>query len=333
MIQILLIIIILVGLIASGAYFYFDITKHKEDNVKDFEKVDNTINVEKHDRLSNLKYIVDQVNTAHTEMDKDHLDKINESYEKVETGFGSIVKTTDAENKVVSLGELAHTPITNIELLNNVSTVGNLTVKENIKVNGVGNCIELGGDVEGKEPDTGKLCYSKLSDGSIDIIGSGTERKVNVSDILSVEKNINVKNCIKIGEEGNQGTLCFNNGNIEIKGMKDGFKTIVNGLETDVLNATDSIKAKNNICIDDVCVDKETLQKLVGIANANTTEISVGSGVSTEQGSSTQLPIDQNVQAASTPAVEGFMSFNSKMPMFSTPIIRPPLSKAVDVFA
>ena len=114
MIQLLLVLITLIGLVATGAYFYFDITKHKDENVKDFAKVDKDITVEKKDRLSNLKYIVDQINTTHTEMDKDHLDKIDETYEKVETGFGSIIKTTDAENKVVTLGDLPHTPITNI---------------------------------------------------------------------------------------------------------------------------------------------------------------------------------------------------------------------------
>ena len=342
MIQLLLVLITLIGLVATGAYFYFDITKHKDENVKDFAKVDKDITVEKKDRLSNLKYIVDQINTTHTEMDKDHLDKIDETYEKVETGFGSIIKTTDAENKVVTLGDLPHTPITNIELLNNVSAVGNLTVKDNVKVLGSGNCIELGGDVEGKEPDSGKLCYAKVSDG-LDIIGAGPGRKVKVSDTLEVNKgvmkDVSVKNCVQLGEEGNQGSVCFTGGNIHIKGPNEVSKVIANGLETNVLTATDGVKSKNNICIDDVCLDKETLQKLVALANASTMETTTASGVSTEQPSSTELPTTEtpgaevlSAQVTEEPTVEGFISLRNEMPMFSTPIIRPPLSKAIDVF-
>ena len=151
-------------------------------------------------------------------------------------------------------------------------------------------------------------------------------------------KDVSVKNCVQLGEEGNQGSVCFTGGNIHIKGPNEVSKVIANGLETNVLTATDGIKSKNNICIDDVCLDKETLQKLVALANASTMETTTASGVSTEQPSSTELPTTETPSAevlsaqVTEPTVEGFISLRNEMPMFSTPIIRPPLSKAIDVF-
>jgi hypothetical protein len=68
-------------------------------------------------------------------------------------------------------------------------------------------------------------------------------------------------------------------------------------------------------------------------------ETTTASGVSTEQPSSTELSTTETPSAevlsaqVTEPTVEGFISLRNEMlPMFSTPIIRPPLSKAIGVF-
>jgi len=67
-------------------------------------------------------------------------------------------------------------------------------------------------------------------------------------------------------------------------------------------------------------------------------ETTTASGVSTEQPSSTELPTTETPSAevlsaqVTEPTVEGFISLRNEMPMFSTPIIRLPLSKAIGVF-
>lgn len=99
------------------------------------------------------------------------------STKRGEIGFASIINDGDP------------TMVTNMTIKNNgyigIGTTApseKLEVNGNLKLDGNGSLIELGGNVAGKEVNAGKIGYKKFSDG-LDIVGAGTtgaNRKVYI---------------------------------------------------------------------------------------------------------------------------------------------------------
>jgi len=141
MIEIIVMIILVLGIIGFTIYFFVDYYKHKETNVKDFEKVDTSLKTEKEDRLGNLKYVVDQVNTTNQTMDTEYVKRFDtledgleasvNKYNAFESGFGSIIRTRNSASNVnLEITKLSTLPATDIDLIKHVSMLGGVTIKD-----------------------------------------------------------------------------------------------------------------------------------------------------------------------------------------------------------
>lgn len=140
MIELILVVLSILAIIGLSVYFFIDVKKHKESNATDFSAVNTGLKTEKDDRLANLKFIVDQVNKTHKDMDADYNKKItenttgikdvNDRYTAFETGFGSIIKTVDAAGTEIPVRNLSTLPLSDIQMIKHVSAIGGLTVKE-----------------------------------------------------------------------------------------------------------------------------------------------------------------------------------------------------------
>ena len=75
-------------------------------------------------RLGNIKYVVDQVNTTNEEMDTAYTARF-EDLEKTATGFGKLIKTTNGTKDVADVADPQ-----SIDLMKRVSVVGGMTIKD-----------------------------------------------------------------------------------------------------------------------------------------------------------------------------------------------------------
>ena len=145
--------ILLVAIIIITAiiiYFVRDYIQYKTQINTQFSVTQSQVNAEKTDRLANLKYVVDQVNTVHDDIAStlnnesstqtrlaEQLDKSQANYlSGLNTAFGF----TDSTGKNVKLSNLSGTTNPNTQLLTNVIATMGLTAKD-LQPNG--NSVQL----------------------------------------------------------------------------------------------------------------------------------------------------------------------------------------------
>jgi hypothetical protein len=163
MIELILIIVVILAVIGFSIFAWTDYDKHKESNVVDFGKVDAGLKEEKETRLSNLKFVVDQVNKTNEDMDTTYGKKFEDvdasinKYKAFESGFGSLITARNRSSNVdIPLTNLATMPATDMNMIKHVSFLGGATIKDlqmaadkpdmRLKVCGTGDkpaCIEL----------------------------------------------------------------------------------------------------------------------------------------------------------------------------------------------
>lgn len=181
MLEIIFLVLIIIAIVAVSVYFFVDFSKHKDENITDFNKVRSDIVVEQETRASNLASIVQQVNDVNMRMDADHkasikgvddnVKDITDKYNSFETGFGYIIQTTDKTtgSAVPLTAAIESTPV-DLQLMKHVSVVSGMTIKDldndkRMKACGTGTnatrCIEFPND-------TGDTYLTSLvEDGSI----------------------------------------------------------------------------------------------------------------------------------------------------------------------
>ena len=136
-------IIILSALIILSAiiiYFARDYIQYKTQVNTQFSVTESKVNAEKKDRLANLKYIVDQVNTVNddiaTTLDKESASQsqlaqqLDSSQKNYLNGLNSAFKFTDKTGNQISLPNLPGSVEPNMHLLNHVTTTMGLTAKD-----------------------------------------------------------------------------------------------------------------------------------------------------------------------------------------------------------
>lgn len=163
MIELILIIVVILAVVGFSIFAWTDYDKHKTSNIVDFGKVDANLKEEKETRLSNLKFVVDQVNKTNEDMDTTYGKKFEEvdasinKYKAFESGFGSLITARNRSSNVdIPLTNLATVPATDINMIKHVSFLGGATIKDlqmaadkpdmRLKVCGTGDkpaCIEL----------------------------------------------------------------------------------------------------------------------------------------------------------------------------------------------
>ena len=165
--SLLLALLAILSIIGVSIYFYMDFDKHKIDNKTDFKKVDTDLLTEKKDRLSNLSFVIDQVNAvnknikntydnANNVQDKQltqygsnisvintsltgmgtsmamfnaSLNGINTKVSSIETGFGSLLDIKSG-NSNIPLSGLSGVASPNIDLIKNINVLSGMTIKD-----------------------------------------------------------------------------------------------------------------------------------------------------------------------------------------------------------
>lgn len=141
MIEIIVMVVLILAIVGFVIYLFIDYNKHKESNTTEFQKVDTELKTEKEDRLGNLKYVVDQVNTTNQSMDTEYVkrfDTLEDSleasinkYNAFESGFGSIIRTRNASSNVtLEVNKLSTLPATDIDLIKHVNMISGATIKD-----------------------------------------------------------------------------------------------------------------------------------------------------------------------------------------------------------
>jgi hypothetical protein len=227
MIEIILSIFAIVAIIGLSIYFVWDVKKHKDENVTDIATITKDIKSEKEDRLSTLKFVVDQVNKTNSDMDAAYTDKlgnlvkadtvINDKYAKLETGFGSIIRLVDANGNALPITGAPAGSSSKVKLMKEVSVVGGMTVND-IRPNdmgdgvlnafkacgpanagGVSKCIEFPNQA-------GDVYLTAFNDTKSIVLASPTEVKNNLS---VVNGKFTIKNAPTTGAPTNVMSMSY----------------------------------------------------------------------------------------------------------------------------
>lgn len=142
---IIVMIFALLALIGVVVFFVYDYFKHKDSNVKDFRDTSARIDTEKSDRLSNLKFVVDQVNDVNNDIyntlssNVSRLDVGQSNLLSVQNGMlGGIDKFIRFSSNVIEGGtaptikltDLPGTTTPNVELIQHITALMGVTVKD-----------------------------------------------------------------------------------------------------------------------------------------------------------------------------------------------------------
>lgn len=137
MIELILIILVILVVATVSIFAWTDYNKHKKSNETDFTKVGTDIKTEGATRLSNLKFVVDQVNKTNEEMDTtytkkfDDIDSSLKDYNSFKAGFGSLITARNRSSNVdIPLTNLATLPATDVNMIKHVSFLGGATIKD-----------------------------------------------------------------------------------------------------------------------------------------------------------------------------------------------------------
>lgn len=136
-------IIIIAGLIILASiviYFIKDYVEYKSQINTQFSVTESKVNAEKLDRLSNLRYVVDQVNTVNDDiastLDKETTNQttlaseLDASQKNYLAGLNSAFKFRDNSGKQISLTDLPGSVQPNTEVLTNIIATMGLTAKD-----------------------------------------------------------------------------------------------------------------------------------------------------------------------------------------------------------
>lgn len=213
-VAIVVMILALLALIGVVVFFLYDYFKHKDENANDFRETGKKIDAEKTDRLSNLKYVVDQVNVVNTDIfntmtsNVDRLDMNTSNVQKMHTSYvdqvGSYMRFSC--NLIpgapsVSLSNLPGTGAPNLELIQHVTAMMGMTVHD---LTGEGKQrVELCNPDKSKcikIPDEyGNVHVTTLSDGGRVVVDSPLQAN---NALHLVNTNVADRNLVKLSTDG-----------------------------------------------------------------------------------------------------------------------------------
>lgn len=194
---IIVMIFALLALIGVVVFFVYDYLKHKDDNVKDFKDTSVRIDTEKNDRLSNLKFVVDQVNDVNNDIYytmMSNVGRLETSQSNLDTlqtgmlgGLNSFLQyssnSIDGKKIPINLVDLPGTVKPDVELIQHITAMMGMTVK----------------DLDGSTGNTVKFCSKadptqcvQIPDDKGDVIlkGLATNSKVVVDSPISISGSV-----------------------------------------------------------------------------------------------------------------------------------------------
>lgn len=135
-------VVMLLSVIALASvviYFIWDYLRYKDSNDSRVKKVDENVTKEKSDRLSNVKYVVDQVNDVNQDIYNNfsssnvmlnrRINKVAHDHARTVRGIGKVMSFS-TNNHPLRLGDLPGYKNPDVKLLQNVTAVMGLTVKD-----------------------------------------------------------------------------------------------------------------------------------------------------------------------------------------------------------
>jgi len=151
--SIIIMLLVLLVLIGVLVYVLRDYYLHKEENAADLDTTKRSLQTEKTDRLGNLKYVVDQVNTVNediyntftksTSQQSSNLSTLNTQYSNTLSGLDAFVRFSSNEPVMQSTGgafsppppsfsilNLPGAPGANAELMRHTSFMGGMTARD-----------------------------------------------------------------------------------------------------------------------------------------------------------------------------------------------------------
>lgn len=152
-ISILLMLVVLIVLIGVLVYVIRDYYLHKDENAADFEATKRDLTTEKTDRLGNVRYIVDRVNTINediyntftktAETTTSNIDALSAAQNKTLLGLDAFVRftsnepvlaaastTATAPSPALNILNLPGAPTANAELIRHTSFLGGMTARD-----------------------------------------------------------------------------------------------------------------------------------------------------------------------------------------------------------
>lgn len=126
--EVIAVVVMLVALLALAgvvAFFLYDYFKHKDDNTKSFSDASSRLEAEKTDRLSNIKFVVDQVNEVNTDIYKtmtSNVDTLKSDTLAISNSQSNLIQGIDkflkfSSNYSLSQDPTAALPSTNVSIL------------------------------------------------------------------------------------------------------------------------------------------------------------------------------------------------------------------------
>lgn len=198
---VIVMILALLALIGVVVFFVYDFLRHKDDNVKDFKETGTRIDTEKQDRLSNLKFVVDQVN----DVNNDIYDTMMSNVGRLETsdsnlkifqtsmldGLNSFFEfssnSIDGTRHPIQLADLPGTVNPNVELIQHITAMMGMTVKD---LDGAtGNTVKFC-----SKADPTKCVHIPNENGDVVLQGLATNGKVVVDSPMSVSGSVQLTN-------------------------------------------------------------------------------------------------------------------------------------------
>lgn len=134
LVSIFLLIIVVIAFGAIGYYFINDYLNYKDNSAKSLE-------TERKDRLGNVRYVVDSVNTVNTDIFNTFNSNVARQNEQVaaatartsnlSSGLDSFFKLTGAGGNAITFGSLPGTvPVTDMGLIKHVTAISGMTIKD-----------------------------------------------------------------------------------------------------------------------------------------------------------------------------------------------------------
>ena len=248
----IIILLFIIGIIFVLFHYIRDYLNYKSTVDTNLSVAQSAINSEKTDRVQNLKYIVDQVNTVNDQvyqitnqniLNQQQIEsQLDISQSNIVAGLNSAFTFTDSNNNPLSIIDLPGYMQPNVNLMNNVTATMNLTA-QNMNLNGTAQmcsandpnkCIQF--------PDqNGNTYLTDMGNGNITLDATnGT----NITNGLNLNGNLNINS----SSGAIIGSINSTNGNsLNIQTSKLGVGDFTQISPNAVLHVNSSSNLQNNI--------------------------------------------------------------------------------------
>lgn len=256
-IAVVVMLLALLALAGVVTFFLWDYYKHKDDNVKEFKTTDSKIQAEQSDRLSNIKFVVDQVNSVNEDMYKNmssNVDVLRTTTYNVSKKQDSLIGGVDkflkfssnisisSTPQMFSLMDLPGTAQPNVHLMQHVNAVMGLTVSD----------LSLSNIAEFCNPDKTKCIRFPNSDGDTYLTSLQNDKNVVVDAPLKVTGDVKLMSPVSgtqtTVQQGSisavQNGMVFQTGNVGIG--TNGFSNPTAALHIQSVAGKDAFKVSVN---------------------------------------------------------------------------------------